>query len=137
MDSYGKFKIKEYKYWLINIHENQGYLGRCVVWCKRDDALDLLDATDEEKKELFEILERLKRAVNKSFQPDWFNYCFLGNGVRHLHCHFVPRYKEKRELNGFIFKDERWGNSYRTDPDFTISSEILEKIKETIKLCLE
>lgn len=137
MDSFEKFKIKEYKYWLINIHENQGYLGRCVVWCKREEALDLLDATEEEKEELFGILEKLKKAVCKSFQPDWFNYCFLGNGIRHLHCHFVPRYKEQREFDDFIFKDERWGHSYRTDSKFAMPSETLEKIKETIKSFIE
>ena len=24
----------------MNVHENQEYLGRCIVWCKREDALD-------------------------------------------------------------------------------------------------
>jgi len=43
MTDYSKFLVKEYTHWLVNVHENQGYLGRCVVWCKREDALDLAD----------------------------------------------------------------------------------------------
>jgi len=54
-------------------------LGRCVIWCKREDALDLTDATPEEQSELFLILRDLKEATKKAFQPDWFNYSFLGN----------------------------------------------------------
>ena len=52
--------IKEYKHWAIYVHPNQGYLGRCVVWCKREDALDLTDATPEEQSELFLVLRDLK-----------------------------------------------------------------------------
>ena len=44
----------------IYVHENQGYLGRCVVWCKRTDALDLADATPEEQAELFLVLRDLR-----------------------------------------------------------------------------
>jgi len=35
-------------------------LGRCVVWCKREDALDLTDVTPEEQSELFLVLRDLK-----------------------------------------------------------------------------
>jgi len=31
----------EYKYWEIYIHKNQGYLGRCIVWCKTDHSLKI------------------------------------------------------------------------------------------------
>ena len=54
MEHFSKYKIRDYKYWSISLHPNQGYLGRCVIWCKRGDALDLADATQEEQVELFE-----------------------------------------------------------------------------------
>ena len=63
MEDFSKYKIKDYKYWQIFIHPNQGYLGRCVIWCKRKNALDLTDATKEEQKELFLVLKELKRVV--------------------------------------------------------------------------
>src|SRR3989338_3643261 len=106
--------VKEYKYWEIYVHENQGYLGRCVVWCKREDALDLADATPEEQAELFLVLRDLREAAKKVFQPDWFNYSFLGNETRHLH-----------------------GHNYKTNHDFKTSPELLlavrDKYREVLK----
>lgn len=133
VDEYSKYIIKEYQHWIVYIAQNQGYLGRCVVWCKREDALDLTEATSEEQKELFVVLNDLKKAVAKVFQPDWFNYAFLGNGTRHLHGHFIPRYAKPKEFMGVIFKDERWGHNYKTDHDFKISVEVLGAIQAKIK----
>jgi diadenosine tetraphosphate (Ap4A) HIT family hydrolase len=132
-DEYSKFIIKDYRYWTVYIHQNQSYLGRCVVWCKRENALDLTEATPEEQKELFAVLNDLKNAVAKIFQPDWFNYAFLGNDTRHLHGHFIPRYAKPKEFMGIIFEDKFWGHNYKTDHDFKISKEILNTIQVKIK----
>ncbi|MDP2598639.1 MAG: hypothetical protein Q8P49_02310 [Candidatus Liptonbacteria bacterium] len=132
MPDYSKYKIKDYKHWEITIHENQGYLGRCVIWCKRSDALDLAGATEEEYEELLAILRDLKDAVAKAFRPDWFNYAFLGNETRHLHGHLVPRYAAPRTFEGIIFEDKLWGHNYKTDPAFRISETVLQKIKKAI-----
>jgi diadenosine tetraphosphate (Ap4A) HIT family hydrolase len=132
-DEYSKFIIKEYQYWIVYIAQNQSYLGRCVVWCKREDVLDLTEATLEEQKELFVILNDLKNTITKIFQPDWFNYAFLGNDTRHLHGHFIPRYKNSKEFMGIVFKDERWGHNYKTDYNFKIPPEVLDAIQAKIK----
>lgn len=68
-EDFKKNLVKGYKYWEIYVHENQGYLGRCVVWCKREDAFDLADATPEEQAGLFLILRDLKEAAEKIFNP--------------------------------------------------------------------
>lgn len=128
-----KHKIKDYKYWSIYINHTQDYLGRCVIWCKREDALDLADATTEEQGELFIVLSNLREALKRAFQPDWFNYSFLGNITRHLHAHFIPRYKSERNFNGTTFLDERWGHNYRTDPNFKISEDLVEEIRKKIQ----
>lgn len=137
MDDYEKYKIKDYKYWALYIHENQGYLGRSVIVCRREDALDLVLATSEEVEELFVILKSLREALTKSFSPDWFNYAFLGNEFRHLHGHVIPRYANEREFAGTVFKDERWGHNYRTDHNFKISEELMQQIKHKIAENLE
>ena len=129
MTDYSKFLVKEYKYWGVYVHENQSYLGRCVIWCDRADALDMTDATQEEQEELFLILKELKDASEKTFGSDWFNYAFLGNETQHLHGHFVPRYSVQKEFAGVIFTDERWGHNYRTDHTFVTPPEVLEKIR--------
>jgi diadenosine tetraphosphate (Ap4A) HIT family hydrolase len=135
-DDYSKFLIKDYALWSIYINENQSYLGRCIVWCKREKALDLTEATSEEQKELFVILDDLKNAVTKAFSPDWFNYSFLGNEMRHLHGHFIPRYAKAREFLGVIFEDKLWGHNYKTDHNFKISESILTAIQTKIKSLL-
>lgn len=133
MDKYEKFKIKDYRYWGIYIHENQGYLGRCVIWCKRKRAEDLAQATAKEREELFGIIKELRAAVTESFGADWFNYSFLGNDKRHLHGHFIPRYATARRFGGVTFRDERWGHNYRTDHAFHVPDELVDKIREKIK----
>ena len=133
MTDYSKFLIKEYSHWLVNVHENQSYLGRCIVWCKREDAPDLADATEAEQKELITILGELREATKRAFQTDWFNYAFLGNETRHLHGHFVPRYSSPRELEGVIFTDDQWGHNYRTDHDFVTSPEVLDVVRAKLK----
>lgn len=130
---YSQQVIKDYKHWQLQIHSNQGYLGRCVFWCKRENALDLTDATIEEREELFQILKDLKTVLTKIFQPDWFNYAFLGNEDRHLHGHVIPRYALPREFAGQTFTDERWGHNYQTDKSFVTSPELLKNIEETIR----
>ena len=130
---YSKFLVKEYKYWTVSVHQNQSYLGRCVVWCKREDATDLADAIKEEQEELFIVLKDLREATKRAFKTDWFNYAFLGNEMRHLHGHFIPRYSSPRVFKGVIFDDERWGNNYRTNHEFITPPEVLEEIRLVLK----
>ncbi|MEK7163416.1 MAG: HIT family protein [Patescibacteria group bacterium] len=132
-DEYSKFIIKDYKHWTVYIAQNQSYLGRCVVWCKRENALDLTEATSEEQEELFIVLNNLKNAVTKVFQPDWFNYSFLGNDTRHLHGHFIPRYTNSKKFMDITFEDKLWGHNYKTDHNFKISPSALDAIQAKIK----
>jgi len=136
MTDFSKLLIKQYKNWGVYIHENQGYLGRCVIWCDREDAEQLTDATKEEQEELFVILRELRKASEKAFEGNWFNFSFLGNETRHLHAHFIPRYVAEREFEGTIFKDPLWGHNYKTDHSFITPPEVLEKIRLRMKECL-
>lgn len=130
---YSKLLIKEYKYWLINVHENQGYLGRSVIWCKRENALDLTDATKEEQEELFVILKDLKNAIQIAFNPDWCNYAFLGNGAQHLHAQFIPRYTKPKQFMGITFEDHLYGHNYKTNHDFVTSEDVLREVVRLLK----
>jgi len=129
--------IKEYEHWSIYVHPNQGYLGRCVVWCKREDALDLTDATPEEQSELFLVLRDLKEATKKVFQPDWFNYSFLGNETRHLHGHFIPRYAKPKIFMGIVFEDKFYGHNYKTDHTFVTPEDLLSAVRDKLKEALK
>ena len=135
-EDFSKNLVKGYKHWEVYVHENQGYLGRCVVWCKRDDALDLADATPEEQSELFLVLRDLREATKKVFQPDWFNYSFLGNETRHLHGHFIPRYAKTKTFMDIVFEDKLYGHNYKTDHGFKTSAELLAEVKDKLKSVL-
>src|SRR3989344_4781964 len=137
MEHFSKYKIKDYKYWSISLHPNQGYLGRCVIWCNRKDALDLSDATQEEQSELFIVLNELRSAITKALQPDWLNYAFLGKETRHLHGHVIPRYAQPKEFEGVIFEDKLYGHNYKTAHNFSAPVEVVEKIRLKIKEELE
>jgi diadenosine tetraphosphate (Ap4A) HIT family hydrolase len=136
-DDFSKNLIKVYEHWEIYVHENQGYLGRCVVWCKRDNACDLADATPEEQTELFLALHDLRDATKKVFQPDWFNYSFLGNETRHLHCHFIPRYAQPKTFMDVVFEDKLYGHNYKTDYGFKTPAKLLSEVKNKLRKELE
>lgn len=133
MEDYSKYIIKNYRYWSVQVHSNQEYLGRCAVWSKREGVLDLTDTTKDEQEELFMILRELKTAIINSFKPNWFNYSFLENETKHLHGHVVPRYENPVEFNGIMFVDKFWGHNFRLDPNFVTSPELLEAIRLKIK----
>lgn len=135
-EDFSKNLIKEHKYWAIYTHHNQGYLGRCVVWCKRENALDLVDATLEEQEELFLVLRDLRKAAKKVFQPDWFNYSFLGNETRHLHGHFIPRYAKLKTFMNTVFEDKLYGHNYKTDHGFVTSEELLSAVRDKLREAL-
>jgi diadenosine tetraphosphate (Ap4A) HIT family hydrolase len=137
-DEYARLTIREYEYWVVHINENQNYLGRSVIWCKRESARDLADAIPEEQKELFIVLADLKRTLAAAFAPDWFNYAFLGNAVHHLHCHFIPRYAKPRTFEGLLFEDKHWGDYFESasDKPFTVAPEVLLAIQSEIRRAL-
>lgn len=130
-------QLKEYKYWSVRLHGNQGYLGRCLIWCKRVSVEDLSQCTQKEWIELAKIIKELKLAAEKLFQPDRFNYAFLGNIELHLHGHFIPRYKETREYDGLVFQDDRWGQNYQTNADFVIPDDSMLNIIKDYKSALD
>lgn len=135
-EDFSKDLVKEYKYWAVYIHRNQGYLGRCVVWCKREDVLDLADATPEEQQELFLVLRDLREAAKRVFQPDWFNYSFLGNETRHLHGHFIPRYATPRDFMGIVFEDKLYGHNYQADHNFITPEGVLNAVRDRLREAL-
>jgi diadenosine tetraphosphate (Ap4A) HIT family hydrolase len=128
--------VKKYKCWKIYVHENQGYLGRCIIWCTRADAHDLTNSTPEELSEFIDILRNLRAAEQKIFQPDWFNYSFLGNDTRHLHAHFIPRYASPKTFSGIVFEDKLYGHNYKTDHSFHTTQELLFSVRDALKAAL-
>jgi len=133
---YSIYLIKQYKHWGVYIHEYQNYLGRCVIWCDREEAEHFTDATQDELIELQQICTDLQNVMNSMFLPDWYNFAMLGNETPHLHCHFIPRYSRIIEKFGYKFIDKQFGHNWKTDKSFVVKEETLQKIKKSIKQAL-
>lgn len=102
------FVIARYERWRLQLSKQQGYLGWLLVVLSRH-AEDGADLTPEEVVELWEIVRAARGALARLFAPDHFNYAILGNVVRHVHLHLMPRYESPREFAGRTFRDEHWG----------------------------
>lgn len=103
------------RYWTVGVNENQGNLGRLVVLAKRRDFVDLRYTTTAEREEFFDIILPLMcAALDGLFQPDLYNYDWLGNIVALPHWHLVPRYKTPRTFMGENFRDPTWGDMWST-----------------------
>jgi len=74
-----------------------------------------------------------QKALTALWRPDWWNYAQLGNEVPLLHFHFIPRYKEKRIVEGVEFVDERWGKNYAPPPEMPEDKGLNEKIRLAIE----
>ncbi len=126
--------VKRYDNWTVFVNLNQEHLGRCIVKLNRH-IVDFFKITEEERKELFgTVVPELKESLNKAFDPDLFNYASLGNCVRHLHLHVIPRYKDEREFEGVVFRDKNWNNDYKPyDKEFEVSEDVRHSIAAELR----
>ena len=104
-------KIAEKDLWSVYLHQNQYYLGRAIIALKRHIE-DPTDMAEHEIKNLFDIMRDYKTALKKVTSPDIINYSFLGNRIRHVHLHVVPRYSSPRIYENIKCEDASWGNPY-------------------------
>jgi len=131
--------IRQYHYWTLKIHEDQRYLGRCIVWLRRPgDMQSFTSITSKEQEELFFILRAWEHAVDALWEPDLFNYAWFANYIHehggHGHMHCIPRYESIRHFRGRIFTDENYERNYapyepmrlRRPDTLAIAAEILK-----------
>ena len=91
-------------HWRVVVNYNQNKLGKCMACLKRHEE-DICNLSDEEVRDLWAIIRRLKAALMSRFRPDHFNYAFLMNQDAHVHLHIIPRYRGIRTFAGTEFQD--------------------------------
>ena len=103
----------------LYLDRNQTYRGQCVLVFdpRHAEGLETLSAAEFDA--FARDLRVAARALTAVCDPDLMNYASLGNIVRHLHWHLVPRYES----------DPRWGG-----PIYTSSlAEMLETRLEDVE----
>jgi diadenosine tetraphosphate (Ap4A) HIT family hydrolase len=123
--------VTTWQYWKLIVNHNQNYLGKVMLVLKRH-AMDVIDLTEAEQTEFWNVLRETQNALTAAFQPDHFNYAFLMNQDTHVHLHIIPRYAEPRTFAGEIFSDGQLGEHY------ALTSRILRtEIRHTIATYLQ
>ena len=138
--------IFETENWYIFLAPDQKNLGTCVIALKRNKG-DLGKLNNEEWLEFSKIVENLQNAVKKAFNSVMFNWgCLMNSSYLknppnpHVHWHFIPRYNQKIEFEGLIFKDPCFGFSTMKSKEGVrkipqdIRIKIIEKIKSNLMI---
>jgi diadenosine tetraphosphate (Ap4A) HIT family hydrolase len=130
--------IKEFQYWTLFLHQDQRYLGRSYIWLRRPGKMQsLFHLHPQEEFEKVRIGARFESATTELWQPDHWNYAWLGNDIDahggHGHMHLIPRYKERRVFAKNVFFDGRWKQNYSPYAPLAISKSVLYKIRDALR----
>lgn len=120
-NDFEKFSLESYEYWDLQLfRDDQYYIGRTVIVLQERHTEDLADLTVPEREELFDVvIPDVQSALEKTFQPDNYNYTSLGDDCSHLHIHVIPRYQHSVEFNGQTFTDEYWNQTHSEKEEST------------------
>ena len=88
----------------LYLDRNQTYRGQCVLIFDPRHVEGLETLSPAEFDAFAQDLRVAARALTTVCNPDLMNYASLGNIIRHLHWHLVPRYRS----------DPRWGGPIYT-----------------------
>ena len=77
--NFEQLRIADYTHWELCLHNPHYYLGSVYLWANRDGDIDLLETTDEEQVDFFDVATNVKRALIDRYQVDRFNYANLQN----------------------------------------------------------
>lgn len=101
--------IEEYQFWVAEVSYRQHTLGAYIIFAK-GDIQRFSDLQMDQLCELTVVMKDIEGRLETLFQPDLYNYMQLGNHIRHLHFHGIPRYKEKRMFEDKSWMDENFGH---------------------------
>lgn len=132
--------ILETDHWQVILRtDDQTYLGRAVVVCKRVVPA-LPELTAAEWADLKKVMTIYETACKKAFGATMFNWtCLMNDAYQHqppdpaVHWHVRPRYKQSVELAGQKFEDTKFGHHYERKTNRTVSNEVAKEMMERLK----
>ncbi|MDR1197036.1 MAG: HIT family protein [Candidatus Nomurabacteria bacterium] len=136
-------ELFETEYWQVKLSSDQANLGKCVVVAKSEPSR-LADLTDLEWTDFGKVVNRLEKAISKTFQPSHFNWKCLSNDAFNsdgsqkyapaIHWHFMPRYATAIKIADETFVEPEFPKTVKTEkfvPD-SVLAEIAEKIQNNL-----
>lgn len=108
------------------LFKEQSKYGRFVVAYK-DHVSEIVNISDEERNAFFADVNRVAKAIHKTFNPDKVNYGMYGDTGCHLHMHLVPKYKDGDEWGGVFQMNP--GKVFLTEEEY---QEMAEKLKANL-----
>lgn len=81
----------------VHLQNDADYRGYCILVCRRH-VEELFELSAEERRNWVEDVARIGKAIADTCAPHKLNVTMLGNLVRHLHCHVIPRYPADPEF---------------------------------------
>lgn len=134
--------IFETAHWKVILATNQYYLGRSIIFLKRE-CNSLSELTNEEFLDLLNIIKKMEYAIKKSFTTTLFNWgCFMNHAYKkaekkpQVHFHLFPRYDKIIKVQNENFIDNEFGNIFNIEKNKEIDEELRINIINTIKLNL-
>ncbi len=120
--------LKNYHYWSLEISYRQHTLGSFIIFSHAPLQL-MSHMSSSQSRELPIVMHEIETALveNPLFAPNHFNYLQLGNQLKHLHLHGIPRYRTER-----VFADKTWhDHSFGSPPRWSRADE-KDSVVETI-----
>ncbi len=135
--------IFETLYWTICLRtDDQEYLGRAVVVCKRAVA-SIPELTADEWSDLQQVMKKYEYACVNGLGATMFNWtCLMNEAYQHqlpdplVHWHVRPRYAKSVKIGGETFTDERFGHHYERKTDRAVSDDVAKEILRVLKKCI-
>lgn len=131
--------VYETAHWRVVLAPNQSLLGRCVVQLKRHVG-SVAEQTPNELLEWLEVVQKLERALQTTFDATMFNWsCYMNHSYRekpyepYIHWWAVPRYNHPITLAGREFSDPHFGNPY----DHHRWEDVSAELRAEIVACLQ
>jgi len=68
-----------------------------IIFMTKRHVKDFFETTDEEKKAIFDLIDKAKSIIDEEYKPTGYNIgvnCGISAGqtVMHIHVHLIPRY---------------------------------------------
>ena len=104
--------------WSVFLSDEQDYIGRCILVCKRHCAA-LSDLTAQEWSDLKQVVDGIEACLKAALGAELCNWSCLMNSFYksetpdpHLHLHVRPRCKQPVLLNGNAYPDAEFAHHY-------------------------